>query len=156
MNPGKARITAEGDDITLVGISYMQVECLRAQRYLETVGIRAEVIDPIWLAPLDINTIVESARRTKRIMVVDNDWTNCGASAEIIAQVVENVYGIQGCQRLGYAPTTCPPTPPLENLFYPHARTIAAAAYQMIYGKDKTWMPDERTDLQELEFRGPF
>ena len=44
--PGKARVTAPGEDVTLVGISYMQVECLRAQRYLEDVGIRAEVIDP--------------------------------------------------------------------------------------------------------------
>lgn len=44
--PGKARITVPGEDITLVGLSYMQVECLRAQRYLEDIGIQAEVIDP--------------------------------------------------------------------------------------------------------------
>jgi len=53
VQPGKARVTAAGDDITLVGISYMQVECLRARHYLDSVGIRAEVIDPIWLSPLD-------------------------------------------------------------------------------------------------------
>src|SRR6187455_28752 len=51
VQPGKARITQPGEDITLVGISYMQVECLRAAKYLESVGIRAEVIDPIWLSP---------------------------------------------------------------------------------------------------------
>src|SRR5205823_7970314 len=56
--PGKARVSARGEDVTLVGISYMQMECLRARHYLEEVGIRAEVIDPIWLSPLDIDTIV--------------------------------------------------------------------------------------------------
>src|SRR5439155_15124571 len=56
VKPGKSRVTATGDDITLVGISYMQVECLRARHYLEDVGIHAEVIDPIWLSPLDIDT----------------------------------------------------------------------------------------------------
>src|SRR3984893_13236100 len=45
--PGNARITAEGDDVTLIGISHMQLECLRARYYLESVGIHAEVIDPI-------------------------------------------------------------------------------------------------------------
>src|SRR5438552_13936191 len=61
--PGKARVTAAGEDITLVGISYMQMECLRARHYLADVGIRAEVIDPIWLSPLDIDTIAASVER---------------------------------------------------------------------------------------------
>jgi pyruvate/2-oxoglutarate/acetoin dehydrogenase E1 component len=60
--PGKARVTLTGDDVTLVGISSMHVECLRAARYLAEVGIRAEVIDPIWLSPLDFDTITASAR----------------------------------------------------------------------------------------------
>lgn len=49
--PGRARVTAEGKDVTLVGISYMQVECLRAHHYLKSTGVSAEVIDPIWLSP---------------------------------------------------------------------------------------------------------
>src|SRR5262249_14853278 len=61
--PGKARVAAAGDDVTLVGISYMQLECQRARHYLEQAGVSAEVIDPIWLAPLDTNTIIESARK---------------------------------------------------------------------------------------------
>jgi len=76
--PGKARIARSGDDVTLVGISYMQVECLRASHYLNDIGIHAEVIDPIWLSPLDIDTIAESVERTGRLLVVDTAWTNCG------------------------------------------------------------------------------
>ena len=156
--PGKARITAEGDDVTLVGISHMQLECLRARRYLESIGIHAEVIDPIWLSPMDVDTIVESAGKTGRLCVVDNGWTTCGAGAEIITRVLESLQGKRELRvrRMGFAPTTCPPTPTLEGLYYPNARTIASAAYSLVRGADSQWLPRERKDLQEIEFRGPF
>ena len=156
--PGKARITAEGSDVTLVGISYMQLECLRAHRYLETVGICAEVIDPIWLSPLDIDTIVQSVLKTGRLCVVDNGWVTCGASAEIVALVTEQLQGTQELRvrRMGFAPVTCPPTPTLEDLYYPNARTIASAVYDLVKGGRNGWLPDERVNLQEVEFKGPF
>jgi pyruvate/2-oxoglutarate/acetoin dehydrogenase E1 component len=158
VSPGKARITAEGKDITLVGISYMQVECLRAQRYLLEVGLEAEVIDPIWLSPLDIETIVQSVRKTGRLCVVDNGWTTCGASAEILSQVIEKLQGDRSIQvrRLGFAPVTCPTTPSLEAEFYPNGQTIAAAAFQLVRGSDQHWFPEERPDLKDIEFKGPF
>jgi pyruvate/2-oxoglutarate/acetoin dehydrogenase E1 component len=158
VQPGKARITATGKDLTLVGISYMQVECLRAQRYLEEIGIAAEVIDPIWLSPLDIDTIVESVEKTGRLLVVDNAWLSCGASAEIVAQVAERLQGVRdlNLRRMGFAPVTCPTTPALEDLFYPNARTIAAAARDLVEGTRTGWIPDERPDLQSIEFKGPF
>lgn len=158
ITPGKARITAKGDDITLVGISYMQVECQRATVYLEEKEIKAEVIDPIWLSPLDVDTIVKSVKKTGRLLVVDNDWTTAGASAEIVAQVSERLQNKKNIQvlRMGFANVTCPPTPTLEKLYYPNARNIASKSYEMVRGSDKGWVPDERLDLQEIEFRGPF
>ena len=155
--PGKARITAVGQDITLVGISYMQIECLRAQRYLEEAGISAEVIDPIWLSPLDIDTIAESVRKTGKLCVVDSDWTSCGASAEIIAQVTERLQGECDVRvrRMGFAPVTCPTTPGLEAHFYPNGCTIASAAYELVKGNND-WLPVERADLKDIEFKGPF
>jgi acetoin:2,6-dichlorophenolindophenol oxidoreductase subunit beta len=156
--PGKARVTAKGDDVTLVGISYMQMECHRARRYLEDVGIRAEVIDPIWLSPLDLDTIAASVARTGRLLVVDTGWLCCGATAEIIAQVTERLQGVGDVRvrRMGFAPVTCPTTPPLEELFYPNARTIAAAARDLVEGAATGWLPEERADLQSIEFKGPF
>jgi pyruvate/2-oxoglutarate/acetoin dehydrogenase E1 component len=156
--PGKSRVTVPGEDVTLVGISWMQTECLRAQRYLEEVGIRAEVIDPIWLAPLDIDTIADSVEKTGRLLVVDTAWTNCGASSEIVAQVAERLEGVRDLrlQRMGFAPTTCPTTPALEDLYYPNARTIAAAARDLAEGKRTGWMPPERDDLKSFQFKGPF
>jgi pyruvate/2-oxoglutarate/acetoin dehydrogenase E1 component len=158
VRPGKARVTAVGDDVTLVGISYMQVECLRARRYLEDVGVRAEVIDPIWLSPLDIDTIVASVARTRRLLVVDSGWLCCGAAAEILAQVTERLQGVCNVRvrRMGFAPVTCPTTPPLEDMFYPNARTIAAAARNLFEGAESGWLPEERPDLQSIEFKGPF
>lgn len=158
VEPGRARIAVAGSDVTLVGISYMQLECLRAQRYLESVGVSAEVIDPIWLAPLDVDTIVASARRTGRLVVVDNGWTTCGAGAEILAAVGEACAGgpAPSMQRMGFAPVPCPTTPSLEAAFYPNARTIAACAYDLVHGGAQGWLPAERDDLKSIEFKGPF
>jgi pyruvate/2-oxoglutarate/acetoin dehydrogenase E1 component len=158
VRPGKSRVTAAGEDLTLVGISYMQVECLRAQRYLEEIGISAEVIDPIWLSPLDMDSVVESVEKTGRLLVVDNGWLCCGASAEIVAGVAERLQGVRdlSLRRLGFAPATCPTTPALEELFYPNARTVASAARDLVEGKRTGWVPDERPDLQSVEFKGPF
>lgn len=156
--PGKARITVPGRDLTIVGISYMQVECQRAQRYLETVGISAEVIDPIWLSPLDIETIAESVRRTGRLLVVDNGWTVCGAAAEIIAAVSERLQGLAQFRvaRMGFAQVPCPTTPSLEEHFYPNARTIAARANDLVKGGPQGWVPEERAEFKDIEFKGPF
>lgn len=158
VSPGKARVTIEGRDVTLVGISYMHTECLRACHYLESVGIKAEVIDPIWLSPLDIDTIVASVHKTGRLCIVDNGWTTCGAGAEIVALVTERLQGVREVRvrRMGFAPVTCPPTPILEDLYYPNGRTIASAAHDLVTETHSGWLPDERLDLQEVEFRGPF
>jgi acetoin:2,6-dichlorophenolindophenol oxidoreductase subunit beta len=158
VQPGKARITVPGSDVTIVGISYMQVEALRAAKYLADIGVRAEVIDPIWLNPLDTDTIAESVARTGRLLVVDTAWTNCGAAAEIVSRVGEALQGEVPFRftRMGFAPTTCPTTPTLEDAFYPNARTIAAAARDLVEGRKTGWLPAERADLQSIEFKGPF
>jgi pyruvate/2-oxoglutarate/acetoin dehydrogenase E1 component len=92
------------------------------------------------------------------LCVIDNGWTACGAGAEIISQVMERLHGEKNVaiRRMGYAPVTCPPTPVLEDLYYPNARTIAATAYDLVKGGNNGWLPEERKDLKEFEFRGPF
>src|SRR5689334_14177740 len=67
VEPGGSRVVTHGDDITVVGVSNMVMECLRAQEMLADEGIHAEVIDPIWLSPLDTEAIVASAERTGRL-----------------------------------------------------------------------------------------
>ena len=154
---GRARILAPGRDITIVGISYMAVEALRARTLLSAAGIDAEVIDPVSLSPLDAETIAISAMRTGRLLVVDNGWTTCGASAEIVTRTLEAVQGQAGVQieRMGFAPVTCPTSKPLENLFYPDPTAIASRAHALVRGTAATWPP--ASDAPELvDFRGPF
>jgi pyruvate/2-oxoglutarate/acetoin dehydrogenase E1 component len=155
--PGQGRITVPGTDVTLVGISYQQVECMKAQIYLERIGIQAEVIDPIWLAPLDLDIIEQSVRRTQHLIVVDNAWMTCGAGAEIIAALHERLGDIKWqARRLGFAPTPCPTTPSLEQHFYPSAENIAAAANDLVNQQSMSWLPDPDPLLKNIEFKGPF
>ena len=155
---GRARILAEGDDVTLVGISYMAVECLRARRVLEQAGIHAEVIDPVSLSPLDAATIADSARKTGRLVVVDTAWTACGVTAEILARVVEQLQGARRLEvrRMGYAPVVCPTTKNLQDLFYPTVEQIASAAYRLVRGEDGGWTPAALEAPELVAFKGPF
>ena len=156
---GRARILAPGSDVTLVGISYMVVEALRARTHLEKVGVRAEVIDPVSLSPLDLDTIEASARKTRRLIVIDCGWVTCGAGAEIVSTLAERVQGDVDLRvrRLGFQPVACPTTPPLEDLFYPNARTIASEAYALVHDvKPGTWMPDDDGVEPPVDFKGPF
>lgn len=155
---GRARTLVAGRDVTLVGISHMIVECLRAERLLAAVGIAAEVIDPVTLSPLDTEAIVASVRRTGRLLVVDTAWLSCGASAEIVTRVVERLQGERPVRvaRLGFEPVTCPPTPSLERLFYPDARRIAATAHGLVHECSPAWQPPEGESPEIVAFRGPF
>jgi len=130
---------------------------VRAKHLLEEVDVAAEVIDPVTLTPIDIDTIASSVARTGRLLVVDNGWTTCGTSSEIIAAVVERLQGAREfrVKRMGYAPTPCPTTKPLENLFYPNARTIALAAYELMR-TGEPWEPHAAEATEIVEFKGPF
>ena len=155
---GKARRLSEGDDITIVAISHMVVEALRARQALEEIGIAAEVIDPVSLSPLDMDTIGDSVARTGRLLAVDTSWTNCGAGAEIVAQTVERLQGQRqiSVARLGFAPTPCPTTRPLEDAFYPNGRSIAQAAHRLVQAEPSDWTPAILEQSEIAEFRGPF
>lgn len=154
---GKARIMTEGTDITLLGISQMLIECLRARKYLEEAGISAEVIDPISLSPLDMDAIIKSVLKTGRLIIVENAWLPCAAGAEIIARLVEQKIAMDiDIQRIGFAFVPCPTTPTLERLFYPDAEKIAVTAHKMLNPNEDRWQPKSTLELEEVEFKGPF
>ncbi len=158
---GKARVMHEGKDVTILGISHMVIEALRASHYLEKSGISAEVIDPISLRPLDMDTIIASVKKTGRLLIVDNGWQMCGAGAEIMAQVFERLpQGVNGkpvaMKRMGFADTPCPTTKPLENLFYPNGKTIAEAAFRLVDPNGKIDLPADHEIKEVDEFKGPF
>ena len=156
---GQARVVREGSDVTVVAISHMVLEAMRAAEQLQArVDVSAEVIDPVSLAPLDRETIMASVEKTGRLLVVDNGWTSCGASAEIVAQISER--WSQGravrVRRLGFAPVPCPTTKPLETDFYPNVASISAAAFALVSGQEAGWTPEGVPSKEVEEFRGPF
>ncbi|MDB3895679.1 alpha-ketoacid dehydrogenase subunit beta [Alphaproteobacteria bacterium] len=155
---GKARILRDGKDVTILAISHMVVEAVRAANLLNEIGLSAEIIDPVSLAPLDIDTIIASVQKTKNLLVVDNGWVNCGAAAEIVAQVTERLQGSGNIKlaRMGFAPVPCPTTKPLESLFYPNSRTIALKAHEIVTGETNNWFPKTEEAKEIAEFRGPF
>ncbi|MEW6302169.1 MAG: transketolase C-terminal domain-containing protein [Verrucomicrobiota bacterium] len=154
---GAARVLAPGKDVTLVGISFMAVECMRARKHLAAQGIDAEVIDPISLTPLDIETIAKSVRKTGHLVVADNAWLSCGASAEIITRLMEHMGGTAfKAARVGFAPVTCPPTKILEDNFYPGPETVASLAHSLLRPNAPKWTPAAAAKPEAIEFRGPF
>ncbi|MCG3204431.1 MAG: Acetoin:2,6-dichlorophenolindophenol oxidoreductase subunit beta [Elusimicrobia bacterium] len=154
---GRARVLMEGSDVTIVGISNMVYECIRAQKILAEAGLSAEIIDPISLSPLDMGTIVKSVKKTGHLLVVDNGWVTCGAGSEIVAHCLEMMRDDRHVkvQRMGFAPVTCPTTKVLEDCFYPNSRTIATAANTLVR-PNHSWTPVDNNAQELIEFRGPF
>lgn len=131
---GKAKILREGRDITLVACSHMTLEAYRAVQWLESESISVEIIDLRSIKPLDTETILNSVRKTGRLIVADPDWKTVGFSAEIVALVTEEAHSFLKVApvRIAYPDRFCPTTWTLSNHFYPSAKHLAAAAFKMM------------------------
>jgi acetoin:2,6-dichlorophenolindophenol oxidoreductase subunit beta len=89
---GKADVKKEGSDITLIAVSYMVKMSLEAAEHLNEKGISVEVIDLRTLEPLDIDTIITSVIKTRRVLIVDEDVSCCGVTGEIGMQIMERAF----------------------------------------------------------------
>jgi pyruvate dehydrogenase E1 component beta subunit len=127
---GQAAIRRSGTDVTIVALGRMVHEALTAAEALAAEGIECEVIDPRTVQPLDSDTIVESARRTNRILVVHEAVRFGGLGAEIASQIQEEAFDYLDApvSRLGAPFTPVPFSPSLEENYLPNAAKIAAAA----------------------------
>jgi len=131
---GQAAVAREGTDVTVVAISYMVDHALKAGAQLAEEGISVEVIDPRTLAPLDIDTILESLRKTGRLLIVDEDFAPCGIGAEIAAQVVEQAFDYLDApiRRLNGAFCPAPYSPQLEAAVVPDPAAIVQAVRDLL------------------------
>lgn len=87
---GKAVVRRKGRDISIVAIGCMLLDCLKVAKILGQENISVEIIDPRTLSPIDRSTIINSVKKTGRLIVVDPGWVSYGASAEIITTVIES------------------------------------------------------------------
>ncbi len=154
---GKAHVIKEGKDVSLVTTSWMAIEAIQAAEILARSGISAEVIDVRSIYPLDSETILQSVRKTGRAIIADYDWTFCGFSAELAAQIHHECFGTlkSPVERLGFEHVPCPTTRPLENLFYPSAEHIVRSAEKMLELKPID-MSKDKFYSYENKFKGPF
>jgi pyruvate dehydrogenase E1 component beta subunit len=130
---GVADIKRDGTDITLVGTSSMVQVALGAAKMLEDVGINAEVIDPRTTWPLDEKTLVESAKKTSRAMVIDEGYFRYGVTGEIASVIQEGAfYDLDGpVRRLGAMHVPIPFSPALEDVTVPTERDVFELARKM-------------------------
>lgn len=131
---GKARIAREGRDMTIVAYSAMVHEALVAADELATEGVRVEVVDLRSVKPLDTDTVMASVARTGRLLCVGESWPWGGVTAEVIARVASEGFGLLDAppQRLNAKDTPVPYHPNLWAAHRPTARSIAAAARNVL------------------------
>jgi len=130
---GSAQVLREGADVTIASYSRMVVESLKAAAELQDQDISAEVIDLRTLCPLDSDSVVESAKRTGRLLIVEEGTLTCGLGAELGFRAFEQAWDYLECppRRLACPDVPIPCNPKLEALAIPSAQSIAAAAQQM-------------------------
>jgi pyruvate dehydrogenase E1 component beta subunit len=127
---GQAAIRREGDDVTIVGISRMALTAQSAAKILaEEHDIEAEVIDPRTLRPLDLDTILDSVRKTNRCVVVEEGWPHGGVGANLAALITEQAFDHLDAPiaRVTGADLPMPYSKPLEQIALPHEPQIVDA-----------------------------
>jgi pyruvate/2-oxoglutarate/acetoin dehydrogenase E1 component len=131
---GVAEVKREGDDVTLIATSSMVYVALDAAAMLEDEGVSAEVVDPRTLVPLDRDTLIASARKTGRVIVIDEGHQSFGASAELAAVVAEGAFWHLDApvRRLGAMDVPIPFSPRLEDETVPTPERVVATARELL------------------------
>ena len=126
---GKAHIKREGGDVTVVATAYMVHNSLKAADSLAKDGIEVEVIDPRTLSPLDERTIIESVKKTRKLVIVDEDNPRCSFATDVAALAADKCFDyLEAPVKMVTCPhTACPFSPVLEAFYVPSAEKIIDA-----------------------------
>lgn len=131
---GKAEIKRPGKDLTIVGIGKQVYTALKAADQLAKKGFEAEVIDPRTLSPLDEDTIINSVKKTGRLIIVDEAYPRCSAATDIAAIVGDKAFDYLDApiKRVTAPHSPVPFSPPLEKLYMPSPQKIIDAFSTMV------------------------
>ena len=138
---GAAAIRAKGNDVTIVATSYMAAQAVQAAVILEEKhGISAEVIDLRSISPWDQECVLESVRKTGRLVISDAAWMTAGVAAEIAATVANVGFPFLRAPivRVCLPDAPAPSSQPLENMYYIHAEHIVSAVEKLIIPSSPT------------------
>ena len=131
---GKSDIKREGTDITLLGIGFTTRVCLEAADELEAQGYSVEVLDLLSLSPMDEEGILSSVQKTRKIVIVDEDYPRCSIATDISALVAEEAFDYLDAPPKRVTPphTLVPYSRPIEALFVPDKDKVVAAALEIL------------------------
>jgi len=131
---GQAKVCREGTGVTIVALSRMVLRALEAAEILAAEGVSVEVVDPRTIVPLDIDTILESVKKTGRLIVTHEGYTRCGIGAEIATQVMEKglYYLEKPVRRVCALNVPVPFAPVMENYVIPSAAALVQAVKEMV------------------------
>jgi pyruvate/2-oxoglutarate/acetoin dehydrogenase E1 component len=132
---GQADVKRKGKDVTVIAISYMVTKALRAAERLAEEGVDVEVIDLRTLVPLDLETLLQSVRKTNRVVIVHEGCRRGGIGAEIASNIMEEAFDFLDApiQRVGALNVPIPYSEPLENAVIPSEGEIAMAVKKVLY-----------------------
>ena len=158
---GKGNIARKGKDVTIVAISYMVIEALLAAEELAKENIDVEIVDPRSLRPLDETLILESVKKTGRLVIADTGWKMCGMTSEIGALAAEKCFESLKAPiiRIALPDTPTPCSPVLEAAYYPTAQDLVAAVKKLLSKKtaEKKSIGNDTLDpASGKQFTGPF
>ena len=131
---GQAAVAREGTDATVVALSVMVNQALHVAEEMSGEGVSLEIIDPRTVAPLDVDTILGSVRKTGRLLIVDETFMPCGIGAEISAHVTERGFDELDApiMRLNGAHVPTPYSPTLEQAVIPNRQSIEQAVRNLL------------------------
>ena len=131
---GEAEIKREGSDVTIVATHALVLRSLNAAEEAAKEGIEVEIVDPRTLVPLDRETILESVKKTGRLLVADEGHKTCGVAAEISAMVAEEaIYYLKApVARVCSPDTPVPFSPPLEQAYIPDVKDLMPAIKRLM------------------------
>lgn len=133
---GRAAVTREGTDLSLVAHGFAAVRALEAAERLAEEGISAEVVDLRSLRPLDVETVAESVSKTNRAVLVEEGWPSYGVTAELAARIQHVCFDDLDApvERVGMAEVPLPYAKNLENAALPNVERVVAAARSVVDG----------------------
>ena len=151
----------EGKDLTIVTSLDMAIEALKIAEKLKPQNVDIEIIDLCSVKPLDEKTILESVRKTGRLLAIDSSWKDFGVASQVSALVAEKGYNNlkSPIRRIGLPDIPSPSTPALSKEFYPRAKDICKVIGNMLEMEIDMGVFEEEQlphDVPDPFFKGPF
>ena len=156
---GKSRFVSRGKNLTIIAFSYTVIQSLRIKRILNDNNIYPEIIDLVSLRPLDNSKFLKSAKKTKKVLILDNGWMKYGISSEISAAINEKIDTKVKVKRLGVVDAPIPSTRSLAKYSYIDDQEILDQISFILGRKiklDKKFKLKLSSDQPDRDFTGPF